>query len=436
MSKETFVIHGGVPLRGTVRPGGNKNAAIKMLPACLLVDEPVVLHNIPRIRDVDVVIAMLRELGAEVEWLSDASVRVDAADAIAPDQPVPFAQEIRASFVFAGPLLGRFQRAVLPSPGGDVIGERRMDPHINALRALGAEVQFADGVFSMQTRGLKGAKILLQEASVMATENAILAAVLAEGTTVIDNAAGEPHVQDLCHMLNGLGGKIQGIGANRLLIEGVQRLHGGEATVSADYMEVASWVAAAAITRGEIRIQDAAPQQMIMAQQVFARLGIHWDVAGPDIVLPAAQELRIQPDIGGRIPIIKAQPWPAFPTDLMSVAIVVATQCEGAVLFHDWMYESRLFFTDRLMRMGARITLCDPHRALVQGPAALKAVGMITSPDIRAGMALVLGALAADGVTRIANIQQIDRGYEKVEEKLTALGADIRRVTKHSEAVE
>lgn len=430
MKPETFVIRGGQPLRGTVRPGGNKNAAIKMLPACLLVAEPVELHNIPRIRDVDVVIRMLRELGAIVDWIGESSVRVDASSANPSGQPLPHAQAIRASFIFAGPLLGRFHCAVLPTPGGDVIGERRMDPHINALRALGAEIEYADGIFRMQTEGLRGAEILLQEASVMATENTILAAVLARGRTVIDNAAGEPHVQDLCRMLNGLGARIRGIGSNRLEIEGVERLHGGEATVSADYMEVASWVAAAAITKGEIRIQDAAPQQMVMSRQVFARLGVDWLVEDQDIIVPEAQSMQIQEDIGGRIPIIKAQPWPAFPTDLMSIAIVVATQCEGAVLFHDWMYESRLFFTDRLMRMGARITLCDPHRALVQGPEELKAVGTITSPDIRAGMALVLGALAANGVTRIANIHQIDRGYERVDTKLAALGADIRRVTR------
>lgn len=432
MKQEEFVIHGGQPLRGEVRPGGNKNAAIKMLPACLLTDEPVVLHNIPRIHDVDVVIAMLRKLGATVEWLSESTVRVDAAAAQPPDRPLPQAQAIRASFIFAGPLLGRFQRAVLPTPGGDVIGERRLDPHISALRELGAEVEYANGIFRMHTDGLSGAHILLQEASVMATENTLLAAVLARGRTVIDNAAGEPHVQDLCRMLNGLGAHIRGIGSNRLEIEGVERLHGGEASVSADYMEVASWVAAAAITGGEIRIHDAAPEQLVMARQVFARLGVHWEVQGVDLFVPEAQELRIQEDIGGRIPIIKAQPWPAFPTDLMSIAIVVATQSVGAVLFHDWMYESRLFFTDRLMRMGARITLCDPHRALVQGREQLQAVRTITSPDIRAGMALVLGALAATGTTRIANIHQIDRGYEKVELKLTALGANIRRVVARS----
>ena len=433
MTMEEFLIRGGRPLRGEVRPGGNKNAAIKMLPACLLTDEQVVLHNIPRIRDVDVVIAMLRELGATVDWLGESTVRVDAAAAQPPDRPLTQAQAIRASFIFAGPLLGRFRRAVLPTPGGDVIGERRLDPHVSALRELGAEIDYADGVFRMHTTGLSGAEILLQETSVMATENTLLAAVLARGHTVIHNAAGEPHVQDLCHMLNGLGARIRGIGSNRLEIEGVARLHGGEATVSADYMEVVSWVGAAAMTRGEIRIRDAAPGQLVMARQVFARLGVRWEVDGVDLLVPATQELRIQEDIGGRIPIIKAQPWPAFPTDLMSVAIVVATQSAGAVLFHDWMYESRLFFTDRLMRMGARITLCDPHRALVQGPESLRAVGMITSPDIRAGMALVLGALAASGETRIANIHQIDRGYEKVEAKLTALGADIQRVTGREE---
>lgn len=425
---EEFVIRGGKPLRGVARPGGNKNAALKMLPACLLADEPVTLRNVPRIRDVDVVIALMREMGAAVEWLSERTLEVDPARARPPEKPLPGAREVRASFIFAGPLLGRFRRALLPTPGGDVIGERRLDTHVSALRQLGAEIEYADGVFDMRTDGLRGAEILLQEASVMATENTLLAAVLARGRTVIQNAACEPHVQDLCHMLNGLGARIRGIGSNRLEIEGVARLHGGEATVSADYMEVISLVGAAVMTHGELRIRDATPSQLVMARQVFARLGVEWQVDGADLLVPAAQELRVREDIGGRIPVIKAQPWPAFPTDLMSIAIVVATQCAGAVLFHDWMFESRLFFTDRLMRMGARITLCDPHRALVQGPVALQATRRITSPDIRAGMALVLGALAAEGETRIANIHQIDRGYEKVEQKLAALGADIRRV--------
>ncbi len=425
---EEFVIRGGRPLRGEVRPGGNKNAALKLLPACLLTDEVVILRNIPRIRDVAVVIALLRELGVVVDWLDERTVRLDPAAARPPQGPFARARAIRSSFVFAGPLLGRFQEAALPSPGGDIIGERRLDPHVRALRQLGVTVDYREGHFHMRTAGLRGAEILLQEASVMATENTVMAAVLARGKTVIHNAAGEPHVQNLCHMLNALGACIRGIGSNRLEIEGVARLHGGEASVSADYMEVVSWAAAAAVTRGEITIREAAPEQLQMVRQVFERLGVCWEVRGADLFVPARQELRIRPDIGARIPVIKAQPWPAFPTDLMSIAIVVATQSAGAVLFHDWMFESRLFFTDRLMRMGARITLCDPHRALVQGPAALRAVKVITSPDIRAGMALVLGALAAPGETRIANIHQIDRGYERVEEKLSALGADIRRV--------
>ncbi|MBC8100118.1 MAG: UDP-N-acetylglucosamine 1-carboxyvinyltransferase, partial [Armatimonadetes bacterium] len=289
--------------------------------------------------------------------------------------------------------------------------------------------KFEAGTFAMETKGLVGADILLNEASVTATDNLVMAAVLAKGTTVLRNAASEPHVQDLCNMLNTLGAKIDGIGSNRLVIEGVERLHGGEARCGTDYMEVGSWIGAAAVTGGEIRIKDADPQHLDMVALVFAKLGVQWQVDGADLLVRASQALVITPDIGNRIPVIKAQPWPAFPADLMSIALVVATQSAGAVMFHDWMFESRLFFTDKLARMGGRITLCDPHRVLVQGPTALKGAPNITSPDIRAGMALVLAALAAKGQTRIANIGQIDRGYEHVEQKLAALGAKIQRVT-------
>jgi UDP-N-acetylglucosamine 1-carboxyvinyltransferase len=281
----------------------------------------------------------------------------------------------------------------------------------------------------MEARALQGADILLNEASVTATDNAVMAAVLAKGTTTLRNAASEPHVQDLCRMLNTLGAKIEGIGSNRLVIEGVERLHGGETRCGADYMEVGSWIGAAAVTGGELRIKDADPQYLDMAALVFERLGIRWTVEGQDLLVPPNQALAIEPDLGSRIPVIKAQPWPAFPADLMSIAVVVATQSAGTVMFHDWMFESRLFFTDKLVRMGARITLCDPHRVLVQGPTALKGSPNITSPDIRAGMALVLAALAAKGQTRISNIGQIDRGYEQVEQKLQGLGAKIERVT-------
>jgi UDP-N-acetylglucosamine 1-carboxyvinyltransferase len=312
-------------------------------------------------------------------------------------------------------------------PGGDSIGERRLDAHVLSLKKLGAAIELEKGALVMQAKQLVGADILLTEASVTATENAIMASVLARGRTTIRNAACEPHIQNLCDMLNTLGASIEGIGTNRLLIEGVDRLHGGEARVGADYMEVGSFIGAAVMTGGELLIAGADPQFLDMIEISFQRLGVIWETRGNDIFVPATQPLSIVPDIGNRMPIIKAQPWPAFPPDLMSIALVVATQSAGSVVFHDWMYESRFFFTDKLVRMGARITLCDPHRVVVQGPSTLHGLPYITSPDIRAGMAILLAALGAKGETRIHNIQQIDRGYEKVEDKLRQLGAHIRR---------
>ncbi|HEX2620744.1 MAG TPA: UDP-N-acetylglucosamine 1-carboxyvinyltransferase [Phototrophicaceae bacterium] len=425
---QQFLIEGGIPLSGEVTPGGNKNAILKMLPACLLTDEPVIIHNVPGIADVKVTLELMQQLGVKVEWIGEKSLRIHAENVKTSQLDPALSQKIRTSFVFAGPMLARCGKISLPSPGGDAIGERRLDTHVNGLRKLGTNVRYERGNFEMDTAGLKGADILLSEASVTATDNIVMAAVLAKGTTILRNAAGEPHVQNLCNMLNTLGAKIEGIGSNRLVIEGVERLHGGETRCGADYMEVGSWIGAAVVTGGELRIKDADPEYLDMVAQVFARLGVEWQVERQDILVSAHQSLVITPDIGNRIPIIKAQPWPAFPADLMSIALIIATQSAGAVMFHDWMFESRLFFTDKLVRMGARIILCDPHRVLVQGPTALKGSPNITSPDIRAGMALVLAALAAKGETRISNIGQIDRGYERVEEKLLKLGAKIERV--------
>lgn len=425
---QQFVIEGGHALKGEMTPGGNKNAALKMLPACLLTDEPVTLHNVPNIGDVRVVIRVLQGLGAEVVWLDDKTVRVHAENITTTHIDPALAQKVRASIVFAGPMLARCGQLTLPAPGGDVIGQRRLDTHVIALTKLGAQIDFRDGAFEMQAKCLVGADILLDEASVTATENALMAAVLAKGTTIIRNAASEPHVQDLCVMLKNLGAQIDGVGSNRLVIQGVEKLHGGEARVGADFMEVGSFIGAAVVTGGSVRIKDADPQHLDMIGLVFARLGVRWDTQGQDIIVPASQSLTVTQDLGNRIPVIRAQPWPAFPSDLLSIAIVVATQSAGTVLFHEWMYESRFFFTDKLARMGARITLCDPHRVLVQGPARLQGTPYISSPDIRAGMALVLAALAAKGETRISNIQQIDRGYERVDEKLAALGAQILRI--------
>lgn len=425
---QQFVIEGGHPLKGELKASGNKNAALKMIPACLLTDEPVVLRNVPEIGDVLVLTDILRSLGVEVKWLQPNVLRVHAKEIRTTSVDEALAGKLRASIMLAGPLLARCGQIHLPVPGGDAIGERRLDMHVFALQKLGATIEYGNAAFDMRAEKLRGADILLSEASVTATENALMAAVLAEGTTILRNAASEPHVQDLCVMLNALGAQIEGIGSNRLVIQGVERLHGGEARVGADYMEVGSFIGAAAMTGGEITIRNADPQHLDMIAQVYERLGVTWETRGQDIFVPAHQSLTLVPDLGNRIPAIKAQPWPAFPPDLMSIALVMATQSAGAVLFHDWMYESRFFFTDRLVRMGARITMCDPHRVLVQGPTSLKGSANISSPDIRAGMALLLAALAAKGETRISNIQQIDRGYERVEEKLQALGANMVRI--------
>lgn len=424
--REQFVIEGNHRLHGEVTVSGNKNAALKMLPACLLTDEPVVLTNVPDIADVRVTLELLRRLGCEVELLGDHRVRVHAREIVTHELDPEMCVRTRASIVFAGPMLARTGHVEFAPPGGDVIGRRRLDTHILALERLGTTVEF-DGRFVMTTSGLRGADILLDEASVTATENAVMAAVLARGTTVLRNVASEPHVQNLCHMLNGMGARITGIGTNCLTIEGVERLRGGEFRVEADYLEVVSFIGAAVVTGGEIRIRQADPQYLDMPALVFRKLGVAWEVEGSDILVPRGQALTIERDLGNQIPSIKAQPWPAFPSDLMSIALTVATQSAGTVLFHEWMYNSRFFFTDKLSAMGARIFLCDPHRAVVHGPTVLRGVPAISSPDIRAGMALLLAALCARGTTIIRNIGQIDRGYERVEEKMRSLGAHIRR---------
>ncbi|HHH41457.1 MAG TPA: UDP-N-acetylglucosamine 1-carboxyvinyltransferase [Chloroflexi bacterium] len=423
---EKFVIEGGYPLRGVVAASGNKNAALKLLPACLLTDEPVVLHNIPDIADVRTMRAILTDLGVEIEDLGKGSLRVHAREVVKTRADSELVNRIRASIVLAGPMLARMGFLEMAPPGGDVIGRRRVDTHVLALRALGAQVEINRG-FRFRADRLRGTEILLDEASVTATENAIMAAVTAQGTTVIRNAASEPHVQDLCHFLNSLGAQIEGIGSNVLTIQGVERLRGGEYTIGADYLEVASFIAAAAVTDGEITIRNADPHHLGMIRLVFGKLGVRWEDRGKDVFVPRGQSLTVVPDVGDAIPEIKDMPWPAFPSDLMSIALVVATQAAGTVLFHEWMYENRLFFVDKLVYMGARIVLCDPHRCLVQGPSWLHGDRM-ESPDIRAGMALIIAALAARGTSEIRNIRQIDRGYERVDEKLRSLGARIWRV--------
>ena len=423
---EKFIIEGGHPLHGEVTPAGNKNAALPLLAACLLTDEPIVLRNVPDILDVRTMRALLESLGVEINPLEPHTWRIQAKVIRPADLDPDLTRKIRASILLAGPMTARMGELRLPPPGGDVIGRRRVDTHILALTKLGAKVTY-DRYFYFSANGLTGADILLDEASVTATENAIMACVTAKGQSIIRNAASEPHIQELCHFLNTLGAKIENIGSNTLHITGVEKLHGGEFTIGPDYLEVVSFIGAAAVTHGEIWIRNAGNQYLDMIRLVFGRLGVHWETSGDDIFVPSNQKMVIEPDLGNAIPEISVMPWPSFPTDLMSIALVVATQSKGTVLFHDWMYPSRMFFTDKLVGMGAQIVLCDPHRCIVQGPTELYGEKM-ESPDIRAGMALVLAALSAKGTSVIRNIGQIDRGYEKVDQKLAALGANIQRV--------
>jgi UDP-N-acetylglucosamine 1-carboxyvinyltransferase len=423
-----FIIHGGNPLKGTITPSGNKNAALPLLAACLLTDEPVTLHNVPDIHDVLSMRELLESLGATVENRGDHTWRIQARDVNSFRLDTELCKRIRASILLAGPLVARLGSCRLPPPGGDVIGRRRLDTHTLALSRLGARTAYhrAEKEIWFEAESLHGADILLDEVSVTATENAIMAAVTAPGETVIRNAASEPHVQELCNFLCGLGADIRNIGSNTLHITGVNKLGGGTFTIGPDYLEVVSYVGAAVVTGGAVTIRNAGPRYLSMVSQVFRRLGVHWEVRADDLFVPAEQKLEITPDLDNSIPEISVMPWPSFPTDLMSVAIVTATQSRGSVLFHDWMFEGRMYFTDKLKGMGARIVLCDPHRCIVQGPTRLLPAN-VESPDIRAGLALVLAALAAEGRSVIRNVSQIDRGYEKIDTKLAALGARIER---------
>lgn len=427
---EKFIVDGGIPLSGEMTPAGNKNATLPLLTACLLTEEPVILHNVPQIRDVKDMRSLVESLGVQIDEMSASTWKITARELHPADLDPDLCRRIRASILLAAPVMVRSGELQIPPPGGDVIGRRRLDTHIQAFRALGAQVTFdrASLLFDFRSpvEGLRGASMLLDEASVLGTENAVMAAVLAKGTTVISNAASEPHVQQLCDLLNVLGAQISGIGSNTLTIQGVERLHGGEFTVGPDYLEVISFVGAAVVTRGSIRVRNAGNQYLGMIRMVFNRMGVDWQVDGDDILVPAEQRLVIEPDLGNAIPEIKTNIWPAFPTDLMSIAIAVATQAQGSILFHDWMYPSRMFFVDKLVGMGAQIVLCDPHRCIVTGPTRLFGE-KAESPDIRAGMTLVLAALAAQGRSVIRNVGQIDRGYERVDEKLRALGARIER---------
>jgi UDP-N-acetylglucosamine 1-carboxyvinyltransferase len=422
-----FVVQGGRPLQGTVRPAGNKNAALPMLAATLLTDEEVVLENVPSIRDAHTLVNLLKTLGAEAEWTGPNEVTVRAHGVGGSQIDERAAARIRASILLAGPMLARVGLMHLPPPGGDVIGRRRMDTHFLALQRLGAEMALDNQTFHLRAKdGLKGADIFLDEPSVTATENALMAAALAKGTTTLRNAAAEPHVQDLCHMLVGMGCQIDGIGTGSLAIQGVERLRGGRFRISSDHIEVGSFIGLAAVTRGEITITDAVPQYLESTLLAFARLGVRVEIRGEDVFIPGNQEMRVQMDLGGYIPKVDDGPWPAFPADLTSIALVTATQCEGTILIHEKMFESRMFFTDKLVAMGARMVLCDPHRVVVVGPSRLRG-GVVESPDIRAGMGLLIAALGAEGVSEIYNIGQIERGYERIDARLRQLGAEIER---------
>ena len=423
---EQFIIQGGVPLCGTITPSGNKNAALPILAATLLTDKPVTLHNLPNIGDVRTMMTMLEDLGATIERHDTHSVTIRAREIRSTCPDPDLFSEIRGSLTLLGPMLARAGEIELTLPGGDRIGRRRVDTHLLALEALGASVEFNDR-FKMQAGELRGTNIWLDEASVTGTENAIMAACLARGETVIRHAASEPHVQELCHLLNCMGAHIEGIGSNMLKIQGKTKLEGGEWTIGPDFMEVGSFIGLAAVTGGELLIKNAAPQHLGMIRMVFGRLGVRFEIRGDDLFVPADQQLTIVDDLGGAVPKIDDAPWPGFPTDLMSIALVVATQTQGTVLIHEKMFDSRLYFVDRLIAMGARIILCDPHRAVVVGPSPLHGE-TLTSPDIRAGMALLIASLCASGESVIQNINQIDRGYDRIETKLQALGARIERV--------
>jgi UDP-N-acetylglucosamine 1-carboxyvinyltransferase len=421
-----YVIDGNFPIKGTIKTSGNKNAALPCLAACLLTDDKVVLKNVPEIEDVRVMIEVLKHLGASVKRSSRGVYEVKTGDLKTHEIPQAQAQAVRASILFVGPLLARLGKVTLPPPGGDVIGHRRLDTHFLGFTELGARVEL-DGLFRLSVNKLVGAEIFLDETSVTATENVIMAAVLAEGTTVISNAASEPHVQDLCLLLNAMGADIKGIGSNILFIRGVKKLSGAEFRIGPDFMEVGSFIGLAAVTRGDLIIEDACPaKDLRMIKIAYNKLGIHWETDGKTIHVPAVQDLKVAPDLGGSIPKIDDAPWPGFPADLTSIMIVVSTQVDGTVLIHEKMFESRMFFVDKLIGMGAGIILCDPHRAVVSGPARLRA-SYLVSPDVRAGMAMVIAALCAEGQSVIDNVYQIERGYEYLVERFTALGARITR---------
>jgi UDP-N-acetylglucosamine 1-carboxyvinyltransferase len=426
---EKFVIQGGSPLSGEITPAGNKNAALPILAACLLTEEELVLRNVPRISDTETQLELLEGLGVKVAWSGENEVRLRADSVTATVVDEELASLIRASFLLAGPLLARFGEVRMPPPGGDFIGRRRLDPHLDAFRDLGARVEGERWLqIAAPSEGLKPCRIFMDEPSVMGTENALLAAALTPGPTTISNAACEPHVQDLARILVKMGAKVDGIGSNVMTVHGRDRLGGAEHAIRPDHIEVASFLALAAATGGELRVREAEPDDVLAIRRHFRRVGLNSRVEGNDVLVPPEQRLEIQDDLGDAIPKIDDGPWPAFPADLTSIALALSTQARGTVLIFEKMFENRLFFVDKLVAMGARITLCDPHRAIVSGPSRLHGA-RLESPDIRAGMAMLIAALAAEGTSEIGNIAQIDRGYERIDLRLRELGAQIDRVS-------
>ncbi len=425
---DKFVIQGAAPLSGEITPAGNKNAALPILAACLLTEEEVVLSNVPRIRDAEAQVELLGKMGVRTEWSAENTLSLCAGDLTDTTPDNDLSARIRASFLLAGPLLARFGEAHMPPPGGDFIGRRRLDPHLDAFRDMGASVDGNRAIDITAGGGLRPCAIFMDEPSVMATENALMAAALTPGPTTIGNAACEPHVQDLARLLVKMGAQIDGIGSNVMTVHGRDKLGGAEHRICPDHIEVASFMALAAATRGELRIRDTAPEDLVTIRRQFRRLGLETHVEGEDILVPPEQDLVVLDDVGDAIPKIDDGPWPAFPADLTSIALALATQANGTILIFEKMFENRLFFVDKLVAMGARITLCDPHRAIVSGPSRLHGE-RVESPDIRAGMAMLIAALAADGTSEIGNVVQIDRGYERIEERLRDLGARIERVS-------
>jgi UDP-N-acetylglucosamine 1-carboxyvinyltransferase len=425
---EKFVIQGGAPLSGEIAAAGNKNAALPIMAACLLTDEELVLANVPRIRDTEAQVALLERLGVKAAWTGDNDLRLQADTVTGTEVDEELASAIRASFLLAGPLLARFGDVHMPPPGGDTIGRRRLDAHLDAFRDMGALIRGSRWMqIAAPEEGLAPCRIFMDEPSVMATENALMAAALTEGPTTISNAASEPHVQDLARLLVQMGAQIDGIGSNVMTVHGRDKLGGAEHAICPDHIEVASFMALAAATGGELRIRDTEPDDLMMIRRQFRRLGLQSMIEGRDVLVPPEQPLEIKADVGEMTPKIDDGPWPAFPADLTSIALALATQARGTILIFEKMFENRLFFVDKLVAMGARITLCDPHRAIVNGPSRLHGE-RVDSPDIRAGMAMLIAALAAEGVSEIGRVEQIDRGYERIDLRLRDLGARIERV--------